>query len=54
VINRPSASCTPLAPRPRRGSTRSSDTVGETESTEMANQRSGVVPEDSEASITPG
>ena len=54
VINRPSTSWTPVAPRPSSGSTSSSDAMGAYESTERANQRSGVAPEVSEASITPG
>ena len=53
VINRPPISCTPLAPRPSRASTRSSDARGEIQSTDRANQRSGVASEEAEASITP-
>ena len=47
VINRPSTSCTPLAPRPSSASTRSSDVMGEIRSTDRASQRSG------EALVTP-
>ena len=54
VINRPSTSCTPLAPSPSSGSTSSSDAMGAYESSERANQRSGVRSEVSGVSITPG